>query len=127
VTTLETRRIRGDLNEVYKILKGIVDVKEERFFTRVKGCTRGHDLKLFKPSYCLDCRKYAFSNRVINMWNNLLSDVVACSTVYSFKHKIDSFLNCQGFLVSKTFFPLPTGLFTFSLPSGCTDLLPGCF
>jgi hypothetical protein len=79
-------------------LKVIEDVKEERFFIREKGCTRGHDLKLFKPSCCLDCRKYAFSNRVINVWNNLPSDVVAYSTVYSFKHKIDSFLDCQGFI-----------------------------
>jgi hypothetical protein len=29
---------------------------------------------------------------------NLPSDVVACSTVYSFKHKIDAFLDCQGFI-----------------------------
>jgi ribonuclease P/MRP protein subunit RPP40 len=34
MTTLETRRIRGDLIEVLKILTGIEDVKEERFFTR---------------------------------------------------------------------------------------------
>jgi hypothetical protein len=83
---------------VFKILKGIEDVKEERFFIRKKGCTRGHDLKLVKPSCRLDCRKYAFSNRVINVWNNLPSDVVACSTVYSFKRKIDSFLGRQGFI-----------------------------
>jgi ribonuclease P/MRP protein subunit RPP40 len=29
MTTLETRRIRGDLIEVFEILKGIEDVKEE--------------------------------------------------------------------------------------------------
>jgi ribonuclease P/MRP protein subunit RPP40 len=62
MTTLETRRIRGDLIEVFKILKGIEDVKEEQFFTMEKGCTRGHELKFFKPSCCLDCRKYALSN-----------------------------------------------------------------
>jgi ribonuclease P/MRP protein subunit RPP40 len=98
MTTLETRRIRGDLIELFKILKGIEDVKEEQFFTREKRCTRGHELKLIKPSCCLDYRKYAFSNRVINMWNNLPSDVIACSMVYSFKHKIDAFLDCQGFI-----------------------------
>jgi hypothetical protein len=32
------------------------------------------------------------------MWNNLPSDVIACSTVYSFKHKIDAFLDSQGFI-----------------------------
>jgi hypothetical protein len=99
MTTLETRRIREDLIEVFKILKGIEDVNEERFFTRDKRCKRGHELKLFKPSCHLDCRKYAFSNRVFNMWNNLPSDVIiASSTVYSFKHKIDAFLVSQGFI-----------------------------
>jgi ribonuclease P/MRP protein subunit RPP40 len=98
MTTLETRRIRGDLIKVFEILKGIEDVKEERFFTREKGCTRGHELKLFQPSCRLDSRKYAFSNRVINMWNNLPSDVMVFSTVYSFQHKIDAFLDSQGFI-----------------------------
>jgi ribonuclease P/MRP protein subunit RPP40 len=98
MTTLETRRITGDLIEVFKILKGIEDVKEEWFFIREKGCMRGHELKLFKPSCRLDCRKYVFSNRVINMWNNLPLDVIACSMMSSFKHKIDAFLDSQGFI-----------------------------
>jgi ribonuclease P/MRP protein subunit RPP40 len=98
MTTLETRRITGDLIKAFKILRGIEDVKEEQFFIREKGCSRGPDLKLLKPSCHLDCRKYAFSNRVINVWNNLPLDVVACSTLYSFKHKTDSFLDCQGFI-----------------------------
>jgi ribonuclease P/MRP protein subunit RPP40 len=62
MTTLETRRVRGDLIEVFKILKGMEDLKKEQFCTVEKGCTRGHKLKLFKPSCRLDCRKYAFSN-----------------------------------------------------------------
>jgi hypothetical protein len=98
MTTWETSTIRGDLIEVFEILKGIEDVKEESFFAREKGSTRGHEHKLFKPACRLDCRKYAFSNRVINMWNNLPSGVTACSMVYSFKHKIDAFLDCQGFI-----------------------------
>jgi hypothetical protein len=32
------------------------------------------------------------------VWINVPSDVVACSTVYSFKRKIDSFLGRQGFI-----------------------------
>jgi hypothetical protein len=97
-TTLETRRIRGDLIEVIEILKGIEDVKEKRFFTREKGCMRGHELKLFQPSCCLDSRKYAFSNGVFNMWNNLPSDVMVFSTVHSFQHNIDAFLDSQEFI-----------------------------
>jgi ribonuclease P/MRP protein subunit RPP40 len=98
MTTLETRRIRGDLIEVFKILKGMEDVKKEKFFTKEKGCTRVHELKVVKSNCHLDCRKYAFSNKVINMWNILPSDVIACNTVYSFKHEIDAFLATQGFI-----------------------------
>jgi hypothetical protein len=67
MTTLKTRRIRGDLIQMFKMLKGIEDLKEERFFTTDKGCTRGHELKLFKPDCRLDCRKYALSNRFNNV------------------------------------------------------------
>jgi ribonuclease P/MRP protein subunit RPP40 len=98
MTTLETRRVRGGLIEVFKIMKGLENVNKEQIFIMDKGCTRGHELKLFKPSCRLDCRKYAFSNRIINMWNSLTSNIIACNTVYSFKHKIDVYLYSPGFI-----------------------------
>jgi ribonuclease P/MRP protein subunit RPP40 len=98
MTTLETRRVRGDSIEVFKIMKGLEDVIKEKFFIMDKGCTRVHELKLYKPNCRLDCRKYAFSHRIINMWNILPSNIIACNTVYSFKRKIDAFLNSQGFI-----------------------------
>ena len=33
LTTLETKRIRGDLVEVYKIMIGLADINPEAFFT----------------------------------------------------------------------------------------------
>jgi ribonuclease P/MRP protein subunit RPP40 len=98
MTTLETRRARGDLIEVFKIMKGLEDVNKEKFFTMDKRCTKGHELKIFKPNCRLDCRKYAFSHRIINMWNSLPSNIIACNTVYSFKRKIDAYLYSQGFI-----------------------------
>jgi ribonuclease P/MRP protein subunit RPP40 len=59
ITTLETRRVKGDLIEVFKIMKGLEDVNKDKFFTVITGCTRGHELKLFKPSCRLDFRKYS--------------------------------------------------------------------
>jgi hypothetical protein len=41
-------------------MKGLEDVNKDKFFTMDTGCTRGHELKLFKPSCRLDCRKYDF-------------------------------------------------------------------
>jgi len=50
LTTLETRRLRGDLIEVFKILKGYDDIGEDIFFVRSKSSLRGHQLKLQKKS-----------------------------------------------------------------------------
>jgi len=45
-----------------------------RFFFKldVSG-RRGHDQKLFKKRFRLDVRKFAFSNKVVNDSNSLLS------------------------------------------------------
>jgi ribonuclease P/MRP protein subunit RPP40 len=96
--TLETRRIRGDLIEVFNILRGIDNVDERLFFSKAISNTRGHDLKLYKHSCRLDCRKYCFSHRVVEIWNILPDSAVTCITVNSFKNRIDKFMESQGFL-----------------------------
>jgi hypothetical protein len=75
------------------------------FFDQAEGNTRGHELKLVKPKSHLYCRKYSFSNRVINEWNQLPGDVITCGTVAGFKgtvagfkRKIDHYLFSQGFI-----------------------------
>ena len=40
----------------------------------------------------LDVRKYSFSQRTINVWNNLSTDCVHASSVNMFKNKIDKYL-----------------------------------
>ncbi len=60
MTTLETRRLRGDLILVFKIFRGMERIKSEYFFVKAEGSTRGHDLKLVKLQCRLDCRKYSF-------------------------------------------------------------------
>jgi hypothetical protein len=107
MTTLETWRIRGNLIELFKILTGIEDVKEERFFIREKGCMRGHELKLFKPSCRLDCRKWAFSNRVI-ICHQMLLHIAQCIVSST---RLMLIWIVRGLYKSvMTFFPLPIGL-----------------
>ena len=50
LTTLETRRNRGDLIETFKIIKGFEDVNNELFFPLAINTAhiRGHDLKFCK-------------------------------------------------------------------------------
>ena len=37
----------------------------------VEKRTRGHTLKIHKKGARLDCRRYSFSQRVVNNWNAL--------------------------------------------------------
>ena len=99
LTTLETRRLRGDLIEVFKILKGFENVNYSNFFTFSNSQLRGHSLKLFKTRFNTNCGKYLFSNRIVEEWNLLTEDLVSCSTLDSFKNKLDHYLRyCRGFI-----------------------------
>ena len=66
LTTLETRRLRGDQVEVFKIVNGYENVDRNMFFKLKEGSrTRGHKAALVKKQCRLDMRKYSFSQRVI--------------------------------------------------------------
>ena len=59
LTTLETRRIRVDLIEVYRIMNGIEAVDWKLLFSKSPyDGTRGHTMKLEKNVIRLDIRKY---------------------------------------------------------------------
>ena len=46
----------------------------------------------------LDVRKFSFSQRTINVWNNLSTDCVNASRpYYMFKNKIDKYLVKAGY------------------------------
>ena len=74
LTTLETRRIRGDLIEVYRIMNGIAGIYWKLLFSKAPyDGTRGHTMKLEKNVMHLDIHKYFFSQRVIDYWKAILS------------------------------------------------------
>ncbi len=50
---------------------------------------RGHPLKLRSR---LDLRKFSFSQRVVNMWNDLPPDFVTASSVKTFQDKLEAHL-----------------------------------
>ena len=60
LSSLETRRLRGDLIEVFKILKGFEDYDKSIFFKSAKTESRGHSEKLYHGRSRLDCRYYDF-------------------------------------------------------------------
>ena len=81
---METRRIRADLIEVFKIMTGLERLNEEIFFKRRSGMTRGQGFKIFKKRFKLDVAKFSFGNRVCNIWNELGEDIVQVKTVNKF-------------------------------------------
>jgi len=88
ITTLEKRRQRGDIIEIYKILTGKKDMDPTRLFQFAsRGLNfRGHHLK----KQCrLNVRKYYFSQRIISLWNSLPNHVVTAPSVNSFKKRLD--------------------------------------
>ena len=92
LTTLELRRVRGDMIQVFKYLSGSDSLTTCSF---LKVCTNtrlhGHCKKLAKCFSRLDIRKFSFSQRVVNNWNSLPEWVINSSSVHCFKVNIDKF------------------------------------
>ena len=62
LTTLETRRLRGDQIEVFKIVNDYEDVDRNMFYKLKEGSrTTGYKAALVKEQCRLDMRKYSFS------------------------------------------------------------------
>ena len=92
--TLEDRRTRGDMIEVFKVLKGISKVDSSRWFRLADSSrTRGHRYKLVKCRSRLDVRKNFFSQRVVNTWNSLPEAVVEADSVNCFKNRYDKYMH----------------------------------
>ena len=91
LTTLQTRRLRGDLIETFKIITGKEQVNRETFFQMNRNVydTRGHSFKLATSRSRLEARRNFFSQRVISHWNRLPAHVVETDTVNTFKNRLD--------------------------------------
>ena len=83
---------------LFKILNGYENIDSNIFFEiKESKITRGHNYTLVKKQSRLDVRKYSFSQRTINVWNNLSTDCVQASSVNMFKNKIDKYLVKAGY------------------------------
>ena len=78
---LSKRRLRGDLIEAFKFIKGINKVDVQLFRVSLVSRTRGHKWKLAKEKFHTDIRKYFFTQRVVNVWNSLPGHVVEAETL----------------------------------------------
>ena len=90
--SLKHRRLRGDMINVYRLLHNMFNLDQAQFFTiDASSRTRGHSFKLYKQQLFKDVRANVFSQRVINNWNKLPTEVVTSSNLSLFKTRCDAF------------------------------------
>ena len=92
LTTLEKRRIRGDLIETFKILTDREKIsKQDLFDVRQRNyCLRGHSYSLEVKRSRINVRSNFFSQRTVKHWNSLTEYVVSASSVNCCKNRLDS-------------------------------------
>jgi hypothetical protein len=103
LTTLETRRLRADLIEVYRIMHGLEGLNEEDFFIRTKtgaglgGGTkmnlRGNSWKVYKKRFSSNYGRNSFGNRVVSWWNKIPDSVIEGEGgLNAFKGRLDKLM-----------------------------------
>ena len=101
--SVELRRMHNDLIILYKLLHKKIDCNVCNVFTFNNVLnTRGNAYKLVKNRCRLDCRKFGFTFRVINMWNFLSNDIVCSNTVKQFVYKLKRF-DLSSFIRGRAF------------------------
>ena len=91
--SLTKRRLRGDLIEVFKIIKGIENMDMKKYFTiGTSNITRNNGYKIVGKRFQTNEAKHFFFNRVVNIWNGLPSNVIDCFTTEILKKRLDVYL-----------------------------------
>ena len=89
--SLERRRARGDMIEVYKWVKGINKGSIEQVIEiSSQGMTRSNGYKLDKPRFRTDIGRHWFTNRVVNDWNRLDKHVASADQYVALKNLDES-------------------------------------
>ena len=89
--TLEQRRNRGDMIEVYKILKGHTRI-DPALFWEVREARNGFRLVKELATGGRKPRQDFFSYRVIQRWNLLPVNIKMAPSLDSFKSRLDDFI-----------------------------------
>ena len=96
LTDLETRRIRGDLIQYYKIQSKLDNVNWH-FFKNEESHhghnLRGHNKKIQREPTDNTSRHHFFMNRVSKVWNQLPCKAVEAKSLNSFKAELDKWIS----------------------------------
>ena len=87
--SLQHRRLISDLCLCYSFLNGFIDSDLKHSFQfSMYHSTRGHQFKLKSVFNRVDVTKFFYTNRIINIWNQLPSDIVSLTTFSSFTNLV---------------------------------------
>ena len=102
------RRDRGGMITVYQLLNGNMRMDPAHFISLYPGDipTRGHSMKLKKPTANKAIRQWCFSRPIVDLWNSLPEAVINAQSVNDFKKELD---------VSSEADVLPMNIFYFQL------------
>ena len=90
---MEKRRLRGDLINTYKYLKGWCQDDGTRLLSIVPhDRTKSHGHKLEHRKFQLNMRKDFFPVRVPEQWHRLPREVVESPSLEAFRTRLDAFL-----------------------------------
>ena len=105
--SLEYRRVRGDLIEVYKITHNIYDQLSTKSLLTIDNKKRTrldtNPYRLTKPQVNKKQSLMFFTNRIVDLWNNLPLNVVNAESVNVFKNEIDNYLKTYMFSTNFSF------------------------
>jgi hypothetical protein len=97
--TLKYRRIRGDMIETFKIVRGIYDPEVTLELPMEKDSqnrpTRGHKYKIHKIGATKTIRQKSFTQRLVNPWNSLPDNIVEAPSLNAFKNRLDKYWKHQ--------------------------------
>ena len=96
--SLEERRKRGDMIQLYKCVTGMDKIDRDDFVVldEERRTRDSHELKLRLPVCTTDVKKFSFPVRSLRAWNSLPEDIVRARNVHSFKEKYDKWNQANG-------------------------------